>query len=436
MMQTPNPTSFSWKELFHRLFPSGNPQKNNPFPSLSHPHGIILGVNPETSHLLVYDGPENVLLVGPSRSGKGIGTVIPTALAWENSAVFFDSTGALWERTSGYRKRTLHQKVIKFAPLGAPGETLQWNPFAEIRVGTMEEDADTRLMATCLLDLNPAPRTEREQAVFQHHVEVLANVIHLLVHREQERGSFPSFIDLLAVVETSDSSFYGLTKAEQAYIRAALCHYRNPDILRNTTCWDFTTDAILNAPQPVSFYLVSSISGIQTAQPVMRLFLSFFHARLLEREQADEANRLLLVLDDFLHLGHMPELPQLLLRAPKLGFQCLLTAHSIEAIEGCYLDTRYLLDSCKVQVYHKPDGPATAARIARLLEAYTEKTQPAILENIQTMSSNTEYLFLSACQPVLADRFRYYLHPELVSDTELPPASVYPEPEECPVMLS
>ena len=42
--------------------------------------GIILGGNPYTRQVMFAHSGENVLLVAPSRSGKSIGVVIPTAL--------------------------------------------------------------------------------------------------------------------------------------------------------------------------------------------------------------------------------------------------------------------------------------------------------------------------------------------------------------------
>ena len=45
---------------------------------------------------LRHNGPEHVLAFAPTRSGKGVGLVIPTLLAWEESAVIFDIKGDLF----------------------------------------------------------------------------------------------------------------------------------------------------------------------------------------------------------------------------------------------------------------------------------------------------------------------------------------------------
>ena len=54
-------------------------------------------------HYLRHNGPEHVLAFAPTRSGKGVGLVIPTLLAWSESAVVYDIKGENWARTAGFR---------------------------------------------------------------------------------------------------------------------------------------------------------------------------------------------------------------------------------------------------------------------------------------------------------------------------------------------
>ena len=52
---------------------------------------------------LRHDGPEHVLAFAPTRSGKGVGLVVPTLLSWTGSAVIHDIKGENWQLTSGWR---------------------------------------------------------------------------------------------------------------------------------------------------------------------------------------------------------------------------------------------------------------------------------------------------------------------------------------------
>lgn len=50
--------------------------------------GVILGRDDQA--YLRHDGPEHVLCFAPTRSGKGVGIVIPTLLTWPGSAIVHD----------------------------------------------------------------------------------------------------------------------------------------------------------------------------------------------------------------------------------------------------------------------------------------------------------------------------------------------------------
>jgi type IV secretion system protein VirD4 len=47
-------------------------------------------------YYLRHDGPEHVLALAPTRSGKGVGLVVPTLLSWPHSVVVNDQKAELW----------------------------------------------------------------------------------------------------------------------------------------------------------------------------------------------------------------------------------------------------------------------------------------------------------------------------------------------------
>jgi type IV secretion system protein VirD4 len=52
--------------------------------------------------------PEHVLCFAPTRSGKGVGLVVPTLLSWPSSVVVHDIKGENWTLTAGLRSRLSH----------------------------------------------------------------------------------------------------------------------------------------------------------------------------------------------------------------------------------------------------------------------------------------------------------------------------------------
>jgi hypothetical protein len=84
-------------------------------------------------HYLRDNGPSHVLCFAPTRSGKGVGLVLPTLLSWKQSTVISDLKGELWQLTSGWRKRYAGNLVFRFEP-GSPERSARWNPLDEVRL--------------------------------------------------------------------------------------------------------------------------------------------------------------------------------------------------------------------------------------------------------------------------------------------------------------
>ncbi|PSJ15759.1 type IV secretory system conjugative DNA transfer family protein, partial [Nitrosomonas supralitoralis] len=103
------------------------------------------------THYLKHNGAEHVLCYAPTRSGKGVGLVIPTLLSWGQSAVITDLKGELWSVTAGWRKEHAGNKVIRFDPASPKGSAC-WNPLDEIRMHDGFEVGDVQNLATLMVD--------------------------------------------------------------------------------------------------------------------------------------------------------------------------------------------------------------------------------------------------------------------------------------------
>ena len=99
---------------------------------LSGPDGVVLGRFGRD--YLRHDGPEHVLCFAPTRSGKGVGLVLPTLLTWPASAIVHDIKGENWEITAGLRAGI--GRVLLFDPTNAripPLTTRCWRSAAAYR---------------------------------------------------------------------------------------------------------------------------------------------------------------------------------------------------------------------------------------------------------------------------------------------------------------
>jgi type IV secretion system protein VirD4 len=98
-------------------------------------------------HYLRHNGPEHVLCFAPTRSGKGVGLVVPTLLTWSGSAIVHDIKGENWTLTAGWRAR--FGRVLLFDPTNA--ESAAYNPLIEVRRGEWEV-RDVQNIADVLVD--------------------------------------------------------------------------------------------------------------------------------------------------------------------------------------------------------------------------------------------------------------------------------------------
>lgn len=113
--------------------------------------GLVLGRDWK-GNILRDNGDKHVLMAAPTRGGKGINSVTPTALDWKKSIVFNDIKGELWGLTAGYRKEVLGQKVFMFCPVDTEGVSCAYNGLDYVSVGTLHEYEDVSVISQTLID--------------------------------------------------------------------------------------------------------------------------------------------------------------------------------------------------------------------------------------------------------------------------------------------
>ncbi|MGH7186121.1 MAG: type IV secretory system conjugative DNA transfer family protein, partial [Pseudomonadota bacterium] len=140
--------------------------------------GVMLGQSGNS--YLRDDGPHHVLAVAPTRSGKGVGLVVPTLLTWTGSAVIHDIKGENWETTAGWRARFSH--CLKFDPTNP--HSSHFNPLLEVRKGPTEV-RDVQNIADILVDPDGA-RERRDHWEKTAHALLTGAILHVL-YAEQEK---------------------------------------------------------------------------------------------------------------------------------------------------------------------------------------------------------------------------------------------------------
>ncbi len=99
--------------------------------------GVIVGKF--NGNIVRLPGQQFVILAAPTRSGKGVGVVIPNLLDYQESMVVLDIKQENFELTSGWRK-SQGQEVFLFNPFAEDRRSHRWNPLTYV-----SRDADFRV---------------------------------------------------------------------------------------------------------------------------------------------------------------------------------------------------------------------------------------------------------------------------------------------------
>uniref|UniRef100_UPI003567C75A type IV secretory system conjugative DNA transfer family protein n=1 Tax=Hydrogenophaga sp. TaxID=1904254 RepID=UPI003567C75A len=93
------------------------------------------------SQFLALPGQLSVMLSAPTRSGKGVGVVIPNLLNWPDSVVVLDIKGENHAITAGYRAKH-GQAVYAFSPFDEVARSHRWNPLTAVRTSALHRVGD------------------------------------------------------------------------------------------------------------------------------------------------------------------------------------------------------------------------------------------------------------------------------------------------------
>ena len=366
---------------------------------LFRPAGVFLGRLGR--RYLRHDGPEHVMAFAPTRSGKGVGLVIPTLLSWTGSAVVHDIKGENWQLTSGWRAQFSH--CLLFNPTDA--RSARYNPLLEVRKGP-DEVRDVQNIADILVD--PEGALERRSHWEKTGHSLLVGVILHVLYAEEEktlarvasflsdpRRSFEHTLRAMMatnhlgtketpvvhpVVASAAREVLNKSPNERSGVLSTamsfLGLYRDPTVAATTSACDWRIADLVDAARPVSLYLVIPPSDISRTKPLVRLVLNQIGRHLTERLEGDPGksrkHQLLMMLDEFPALGRLDFFETALAFMAGYGIRAYLIAQSLNQISKAYGENNAILDNCHVRVAFSSNDERTAKRISDALGTATE----------------------------------------------------------------
>ncbi len=357
------------------------------------PDGVVLGKC--DLDYLRHDGPEHVLCFAPTRSGKGVGLVVPTLLTWPGSCIIHDIKGENWTLTAGFRAK--HGNVLLFDPTNVKSSA--YNPLLEVRQGEWEV-RDVQNIADILVDPEGSLDKRNHWEKTSHSLLVGAILHVLYAEKDKTLAGVANFLSdprrpveatLRAMMDTPHLGKAGvhpviassarelLNKSENersgvlSTAMSFLGLYRDPVVARVTARCDWRIADLVGSKSTVSLYLVVPPSDINRTKPLIRLILNQIGRRLTEElTTSGKRHRLLLMLDEFPALGRLDFFESALAFMAGYGLKSFLIAQSLNQIERAYGPNNSILDNCHVRVAFATNDERTAKRVSDSLGTATE----------------------------------------------------------------
>ena len=418
--------------------------------------GLLIGRDPKSKRPLRYDGPAHLLTMAPTRTGKGVGTIIPNLLTADRSVICIDPKGEN-AKIAG-RARQQFGPVHVLDPFGVTGlPSAAFNPLDQLDLAGLDVAEDASTLADALVFDEPGMAGE---AHWNEEAKALIAglILHIAAQEPRERRNLATLRDYLTL---APEAFAALLKDMQASPEAAGLVARAAN--RHLGKSDREAAGVLSAAQRhthfldsprmvavlgrsdfrfadlkrrnVSVFLVLPPDRLSTYSRWLRLLVAQSLTDMA-RDPAKPAVPVLYLLDEFAALGHLAPVERAMGLMAGYGVQLwpiLQDVHQLRATYGQRAGT-FLSNAGVLQVFGVNDhdsarlvsdllGQETVVfqTMSRALDA--EKTgitygeqhtaRPLLTpDEVRNLPQNLELLFLAGQRPIVAGKLAYYADAE------------------------
>ncbi|RLV57980.1 type IV secretory system conjugative DNA transfer family protein [Parashewanella curva] len=418
--------------------------------------GIIVGQRQQlfNREYLQFSGQQHVLMSAPTRSGKGVGVVIPNLLSWNDSVVVLDIKQENWQITSGFRQAHGQQCfLLNLAPRDY--QSHRWNPLYYI-----SDDPSFRINDIQKIGQMLFPNIDNESPVWQASARSLwlglvlylietpplpvtmGRVLRLLMQgdeylaeqiqqRTDEAHSLSSqcLLALKEYLETPDRTRGSIRKS----FTSALELFYNPVIDAVTADNDFDLRELRR--KKLSIYVGVTPDDLQRLAPLINLFfqqLIDLNTRELPEQNPALKHQVLLLMDEFAAIGKVGILSRGISYVAGYGLRLLTIIQSPAQLREIYgFDgAETLIDNHALQIVFAPKNPKTARDISETLgnttikqrsrsrqlsgkggrsESISEQHRALMLpQEIIQLGKSRSILIVENCPPILCNKIRWY----------------------------
>jgi type IV secretion system protein VirD4 len=418
--------------------------------------GLLIGRDGKTKKLLRYDGASHLVTMAPTRTGKGVGTIIPNLLTLDRSVICIDPKGENARITRRARDRFGPVHILDpFGITGTPSSA--FNPLAEMAPESLDLAEEAASLADALVFDDAAGGSD---AFWNEEARALIAglILHIVSHEPFDRRTLSTLRAYLTLApEAFDallSAMQSTTAANGLVARAANRQLSKADreaasvlstAQRHTHFLDSPRMTAVLARSDVRFGdLKSRTATVFLVLPPDRLSTYARWLRLMVTQSLQDMTRVsvgrtakpssavLFLLDEFAALGHLAPVERAMGLMAGYGVQLwpiLQDIHQLRATYGQRAGT-FLSNAGVLQIFGVNDhdsarfvsdllGQTTVAfqTMGRALDS--EKSgislgdhltgRPLMTpDEVRNLPASVELLFLAGQRPIVARKLAYY----------------------------
>ncbi|RAX56589.1 conjugal transfer protein TraG [Helicobacter monodelphidis] len=400
---------------------------------LGNENGVFVGGWKEnnTLHYLKHNGAEHLICIAPTRSGKGIGIIIPTLLNWNESLLCIDIKGENYALSAGFRKKYFNNRVMFFNPTDTTDKGVKFNPLEEIRIDSDYEVSDSQNIAKILLYRGISDNGKDMYFKDEGFTFLTAIFLYALKNARKKDLACPCLGDIYKIIndpqnqidevleemlnnenETISSvarSMLNKAESEKSGVigtaTAALNLYIDPIINKNTNKSDFKINDLVNGSNPSSLYIIIPPNDIKRLQPLFNLICNQIFS-ILTRDGMDFSDsqgsskhkyRLLGMLDEVAALGKIDIIESGIAYLAGYGIKLFLAIQDISQLNHIYSQNNSIVSNCHIRICYAPNTNATAKLISDMAGTTT------IIKKQITKSGKSTNLYMNSISETMQE---------------------------------
>jgi type IV secretory pathway TraG/TraD family ATPase VirD4 len=310
----------------------------------------------------------HVALIGPPRSRKSWGLIMPAIEGWNGSLIVNDMRGELFERTASTRR--LKGPVARFDPSGK--DSIPLNVCDLVRWGEDQQYGDVQRLVHGLLSPDPGEPWD------SWRLEAEPLLVSLILDRQADgEGSLPAVVRWMTEPSRSRAEkLKSLLRSPLPTVQAgarrildnserqagvvwgtvlsALNIYLDPVVAEHTAHSDLDLRDLQDGTRPLSLYLTPSFADASRLRPLLATVIEMVVARMSQPRTDAPRQRVLLCLDETMNLGRLDGLEKGMSYLEGCHVQALLTFQNIQQWRHVYGRESPLLASIATSVYYTP----------------------------------------------------------------------------------